>query len=198
MMPPWASRRIGWSRQGHPRYTGARQGRPWVAHNTIHVSQTCTTERQTPLSLTTYMVAEPCSVQSAQPGSSSEQNVDELDKKLTDSLWAVASNRDREHKETRQAGGPGSRARSSSTKSRMRSYSSWKTNSAQLRTRVTHQQHSGDETAQHHPRAGRSQSVDGRQEMQRWIGHEPATNHFETVPNHHEDCAEKEFVHPEK
>ena len=26
-----------------------------------------------------------------------------VDKKLTDSLWAVASNRDREHKETRQA-----------------------------------------------------------------------------------------------
>ena len=39
---------------------------------------------------------------SAQPGSSSEQNVDALDKKLTDSLWAVASNRDREHKETHQ------------------------------------------------------------------------------------------------
>ena len=26
----------GGSRQGHPRYTGAREGRPWVAHNTIH------------------------------------------------------------------------------------------------------------------------------------------------------------------
>ena len=36
-------------------------------------------------------------------GSSSEQNVDALDKKLTDSLWAVACNRDREHKEARQA-----------------------------------------------------------------------------------------------
>ena len=50
----------------------------------------------------------------------------------------------------------------------MRSYSSWKTNSAQFRTRVTRHQHIGDETAQHHPRAGRSQSVEG------WIGHEPA------------------------
>ena len=27
-----------------------------------------------------------------------------------------------------------------------------------------------------------------RQEAQRWIGHEPATNHCETVPSHHEDC----------
>ena len=101
------------------------------------------------------MVAEPCAVQSAQPGSSSEQNVDE-DEKLTDSLWAVTRNSDREHKETRQAGEPDPRARSSSTTSRMRSYRSWKTNSAQLRTRVTHHQHSGDETAQHHTRAGRS------------------------------------------
>ena len=42
-------------------------------------------------------------------GSSSEQNVDTMDKKLTDNLWAVASNRDRENEEawstlvTRQA-----------------------------------------------------------------------------------------------
>ena len=36
-------------------------------------------------------------------------------------------------------------------------------------------QHNGNETAlQHHLRAGRSQSVDGRQEVQRWIGHEQA------------------------
>ena len=32
---------------------------------------------------------------------------------------------------------------------------------------------SGDESAQHNPRAGRSQSVDGGQEVQCWIGHEP-------------------------
>ena len=38
---------------------------------------------------------------SAQPESSSEQYVGTMDKKLTDSLWAVACNRDREHKETR-------------------------------------------------------------------------------------------------
>ena len=36
LMPPWASGHIGGSRQGHPRYTDARKGRPWVAHNTIH------------------------------------------------------------------------------------------------------------------------------------------------------------------
>ena len=61
-------------------------------------------KRQAPLSLKTYMVAEPRSVQfSSRQDPSSEQNVDALDKKLTDSLWAVASNRDREHQETRQA-----------------------------------------------------------------------------------------------
>ena len=51
------------------------------------------------------MVAELCSVQSAlKTRSSSEQNKSSnADKKLTDSSWAVASNRDREHKETRQA-----------------------------------------------------------------------------------------------
>ena len=48
----------------------------------------------------------------------------------------------------------------------------WKTNSAQFRTRVTRHQHSG--TAQHHPRVGRSQSVDGRQEVLCWIAHTPA------------------------
>ena len=36
---------------------------------------------------------------------------------------------------------------SSSTKSRMKSYRSWKTNSSQFRTCVTRHQHSGDETA---------------------------------------------------
>ena len=35
-MPPCASRNIGGSRQGHPPFTDARKGRPWVAHNTIH------------------------------------------------------------------------------------------------------------------------------------------------------------------
>ena len=35
LMPPWASRHIGGSWQGHPRYTDAREGWPWVAHNTI-------------------------------------------------------------------------------------------------------------------------------------------------------------------
>ena len=40
LMPPWASRHIGGSRQGHPRYTDARKGRPSVAHNTIHSATT--------------------------------------------------------------------------------------------------------------------------------------------------------------
>ena len=91
-MPSWASRHIGGSRQGHPRYTDARKGRPWVQHDP-QCDKTCTTKRQASLSLTTYMVAEPCSVQSAlKTGSSSEQNKSSnADKKLTDSVWAVAS-----------------------------------------------------------------------------------------------------------
>ena len=52
LIPPWASRRIGRSRQGHPRCTDARKGRPWVALNTIHSA----TKRAQPaaLSSTTY------------------------------------------------------------------------------------------------------------------------------------------------
>ena len=41
---------------------------------------------------------------SAQPESSSEHNVDTMGKKLTDSLWAVASNRDREQGDTLDSG----------------------------------------------------------------------------------------------
>ena len=46
--------------------------------------------------------------------------------------------------------------------------------------------------------SARREKPDGREEVQCWIGHEPATNYCETVPNHHEDCVEKESVHPEK
>ena len=42
------------------------------------------------------------------------------------------------------------------------------------RTRVTRHQHSRGGKERHNPRAGRSQSADGRQEVQSWIGHEPA------------------------
>ena len=116
------------------------------------------------------MVAEPCSVQPAQLGSSSEQNkLSNADKKLTDSLWAVASNRDREHKET------GLTLEATQIKSEElfdkvqneSSYISWKTISA--RTRVTHLSHNRGGKARHHSR--------NRQEVQRWIGHEPATDH---------------------
>ena len=50
------------------------------------------------------------------------------------------------------------------------------------------------ERLKHHPRAGRSQSVDGGQDAQCWIGHEPAKL-FQII---HEDDADKEFVHPEE
>ena len=74
---------------GTPMPAGERRGWPTTRST---VRQTCTTKRQAPLSLTTYMVAEPCSVQF-----SSVRN-----RTLTDSLWAVASKRYREHTETRK------------------------------------------------------------------------------------------------
>ena len=167
------------------------------------VRQTCTTKRQTPLSLTTYMVAEPCSVPSAQPGSSSKQNVDELDKKLTDSTWAVASNRDREHKETRlilvtRQATQVKRFKSEKFIDQVQNESScisWKTNSAQLRTRVTHHQHSRGGKARHHSRAGRSRSTDRKcnvglvMNQQRTI-----VKLFQIIMK----TAQKESVHPEK
>ena len=104
-------------------------------------------------------------------GSSSEQNVDAVDKKLTDSLWAVASNRDREHQETRQATQvmsaelidkaqneiaqlmeeeqyPGQNPRNTSS-------TQWRWNSPTPSTR-------------------REKSVDGLQAAQCWMGHEAA------------------------
>ena len=42
------------------------------------------------------------------------------------------------------------------------------------RTRVTCHQHSRYGKERHNRRAGRSKSADGRQEVQSWIGHEPA------------------------
>ena len=72
LMPPWAPRHIDGSRQGHPRYTDAR--------NNVHGGGA---------------LLSPSSAKIQQ-----QQNDDTLDKKLTDCLWAVASNRDREHKDT--------------------------------------------------------------------------------------------------
>ena len=149
-----------------------REGRGW-SHNTIHSATNAHNQK------TDTTVAEPCLVQSSQPGSSSEQDVDELGKKLTDSLWAVASNSDREHKETRQAGGPDSRVRSSSTKSRNEivhlvedeqcpAQSPRNTSSTQWRWKSPT------------PLTRREKSI-YRQEVQRWIGHEPATNHCERI-----------------
>ena len=188
------SRHIGGSRQGHPRYTDAREGRPWVAHNTIDCATNVHNQKtDTTVFNNVHGVAEPRILQRTERRRVGQ----EVDGQFV-GIRKQPRHRDREHKETRQAGGPESRARSLSTKSRMRSCRSWKTNSTQLRTRVTCHQHSRGGKAQHHPRAERSQSVDGRQEVQRWIGRESATNHCETVPNHLEDCAVKESVLPEK
>ena len=87
-----------------------------------------------------------------------------------ESLWAVASKpRQRTQGDITwlwsHARPLRSRARSWSTKFRTR---------VVRRTRVTRHQHSRGGKERHNPRAGRSQSADGRQEVQSWIGHEPA------------------------
>ena len=98
LMPPWVSRHIGGSRQGHPRHTNAGEGRPWVAHNTIRNATNAEDQK------TETTVCNNVHGSGAQPGSSSELNkLSNADKKLTDSLWTVTRNSDREHKETRLA-----------------------------------------------------------------------------------------------
>ena len=78
---------------------------------------------------------------------------------FTDSLWAVASSRDREHRDTLDSGEHSDQER-------------------------------GVDRGKAQPSTRRENSI-YRQEVQRWIGHEAATNHCETVPNHHEDCRER-------
>ena len=125
----------------------AKEGRGWPTTRST-VRQTCTPKRQTPLSFSTYMVAEPCSVQ-------------------------FSSDRIQQRTERRYVGQEVDGQFVGSRK------------------RVSRHQHSGDETAlQHRPRAGRSQSVDKKCKVCWCMS--------KTVPNHHEDCAEKESVHPEK
>ena len=66
--------------------------RPWVAHNTIHCATNVRNQKAVFGNIHgSGAVLSPVQLKT---GSSSEQNVDALDKKLTDSLWAVASNRD--------------------------------------------------------------------------------------------------------
>ena len=74
LVPLWASRHIGGSRQGHPRYTDALEGRPRVAHNTIRCASNVQNHHCT---LTTDMVRNGCSSPiSPATGSISEQHVD--------------------------------------------------------------------------------------------------------------------------
>ena len=58
---------VGPGKDTHGTPVPEREGRGWLTTRST-VRQTCTTKRQTPLFSATYMVAEPCSVQSAQPG----------------------------------------------------------------------------------------------------------------------------------
>ena len=100
-IPPWASRHIGGSQQGHQRCTDACKGKPWVAHDKIHSATNVHNPKTDTTVFNNIQPIKRAQSSSAQPGSSSGPNDDTMDKKLTDSLWAVASNRDREHKETR-------------------------------------------------------------------------------------------------
>ena len=183
-MPPWASRHVGGSRQGHPRYTDARKGRPWVAHNTIH---SATNVHNQKIDTTVFnnihgsgAVLSP--VQLSQNPAANRTSItigQEVDGQL---MGSRKQPRQRTQGDTLDSGHTPGHSGQERGIDQQSPYVSWKTNNAQFRTRVTRHQHSGDETAlQHHPRAGRSQSVDGRQEVQCWIGHEPATNHCETV-----------------
>ena len=119
-----------------------------------------------------------------QTGSSREQNKSSMDKKLTDSLWAVTRNRD---KETRQA-----------TQVKERGVDRQLVEDEQCPVQNPRDTSSTQYVLNRPTPSTRKEKSNNRQEVQRWIGHEPATNHGETVPNYHEDCAEKESVHPEK
>ena len=78
-----------------------REGRGWPRTRPT-VRQTCTTHKTaTTVFNNVHESGAVLSPVQLKTGSSSEQNVDVLDKKLTDSLWAVPSSRDRGHKETR-------------------------------------------------------------------------------------------------
>ena len=74
-----------------------------MAHNTIH-SATNVHNQKTDTTVVNNIHgsgAVLCPVQFSQNPPANKENVDTMDKKLTDILWAVASNRDGEHKETR-------------------------------------------------------------------------------------------------
>ena len=144
------------------------------------------------------MVAELWSVQfsSAQDRiqQRTEHIVDALDKKLTDSLWAVTRNRDKETRQTRVTRVKSEKLIDKVQNEIVQLVEDGTVPSSEPAWHVVNTAEVEQPDSIH--RAGRSQS--DRQEVQRWIGHEPATNHCETVPNHHEDCAEKESVHPQK
>ena len=146
-----------------------------MAHNTIH----CATNAQRTAKKTGTTVLKDIHDSGAvlSPVSTldriqqrTEQVVDALDKKLTDSLWAVASNRDSKHKETRQA---------------------TQVKSEDLINKVQ------DEIVQlvedkqcpvQNPHYHTTRKAVYRLEAQSNVGHDTAMNH----------CAEKESVHPEK
>ena len=131
-MLPWTSRHIGVSQQGHPRYTDARMGRPWMAHNTIHSATNVHNQKE--LSSTTYMVAEPCSVQFSSVRIQ-QQTERRYDGQEVDGQFVGSRKQPRQRTQ-------GDTLDSGYTKSRTR---------VVRRTRVTRHQHSGDETVRQHP-----------------------------------------------
>ena len=58
LAPHSVSRHIGGSRQGHPRYTEAREARPWVAHDTIHCATNVHNQKDTHHCLSKHTIPE--------------------------------------------------------------------------------------------------------------------------------------------
>ena len=175
-----------------------REGCGWRTTRST-VRQTCTTKKLASLSFNNVhgsgAVLSPVQLKT---GSSSEQNISSMrwtrsvTGQFVGSLWAVTRNRD---KETRQA----TQVKSEELNDKVQNEIVQLVDDEQCpaqNPRDTSSTHCRGGTARHHSR-DREKSIH-RREVHRWIGRETATNHCETVPSHHEDCAEKEFVPPEK
>ena len=94
------------SRQGYPWYTDAREGTPWGGpQHDPQCDKRAQLKRQTPLSLTTYIVAEPCSVQfsSARIQQRTEQVVQRRQEVDGQFVGSRKQQRQRKHTETRLA-----------------------------------------------------------------------------------------------
>ena len=161
--PPWASRHIGGSRARTP--TEHRCPRGKAVGGPQHDPQCdkrAQPKRQTQLSLTRHMAAEPCSVQFS--SARIQQRTEQVVQRRQEVDGQFVGSRQQQRQRT-QGNTPGRRTRFRSEElidkvQKESSHISWKTNSSQPRTRVTHHQHSRGGKVRYHSRAGRSQSTD--------------------------------------